>query len=156
MSAIAREGVDFFPLSVDYEEKLYAAGRIPGSFMRREGRPSEASILIARVTDRPLRPLFPDDMRNEVQVIVTPLSHDQENHADMLSIIAASAALTHLGRALGRPDWRGARRHDRRRVRDQPDHPARWKTASLTCAWRARPTRSSWSKPARTKWTKKR
>ncbi|MCZ7540090.1 MAG: polyribonucleotide nucleotidyltransferase [Anaerolineae bacterium] len=93
MSAAAREGIDFFPLSVDYEEKLYAAGRIPGSFMRREGRPSEASILIARVTDRPLRPLFPNDLRNEVQVIVTPLSHDQENHADMLSIIAASAAL---------------------------------------------------------------
>ncbi len=94
MSSTAREGIDFFPLSVDYEEKLYAAGRIPGSFMRREGRPSEASILIARVTDRPLRPLFPKDMRNEVQVIVTPLSHDQEHHADMLSIIAASAALT--------------------------------------------------------------
>ncbi|GIV81297.1 MAG: hypothetical protein KatS3mg051_0651 [Anaerolineae bacterium] len=93
MSATARQGVDFFPLSVDYEEKLYAAGRIPGSFMRREGRPSEASILIARVTDRPLRPLFPKDLRNEVQVIVTPLSHDQENHADILSIIAASAAL---------------------------------------------------------------
>jgi polyribonucleotide nucleotidyltransferase len=93
MSAAAREGIDFFPLSVDYEEKLYAAGRIPGSFMRREGRPSEASVLIARVTDRPLRPLFPQDMRNEVQVIVTPLSHDQENHADILSIIAASAAL---------------------------------------------------------------
>ncbi len=93
MSAAAREGIDFFPLSVDYEEKLYAAGRIPGSFMRREGRPSEASILIARVTDRPLRPLFPKDLRNEVQVIVTPLSHDQENHADILSIIAASAAL---------------------------------------------------------------
>ncbi|MEW6579574.1 MAG: polyribonucleotide nucleotidyltransferase, partial [Chloroflexota bacterium] len=93
MSAAAREGIDFFPLSVDYEEKLYAAGRIPGSFMRREGRPSEASILIARVTDRPLRPLFPKDLRNEVQVIVTPLSHDQENHADMLSIVAASAAL---------------------------------------------------------------
>jgi polyribonucleotide nucleotidyltransferase len=93
MSTTAREGIDFFPLSVDYEEKLYAAGRIPGSFMRREGRPSEASILIARVTDRPLRPLFPKDMRNEVQVIVTPLSHDQENHVDILSIIAASAAL---------------------------------------------------------------
>ncbi len=93
MSALPREGIDFFPLSVDYEEKLYAAGRIPGSFMRREGRPSEASILIARVTDRPLRPLFPKDMRNEVQVIVTPLSHDQENHADMLAILAASAAL---------------------------------------------------------------
>jgi polyribonucleotide nucleotidyltransferase len=93
MSAIPREGIDFFPLSVDYEEKLYAAGRIPGSFMRREGRPSTASILIARVTDRPLRPLFPKNMRNEVQVIVMPLSHDQENHADIPAIVAASAAL---------------------------------------------------------------
>ncbi len=93
MSATPREGIDFFPLSVDYEEKLYAAGRIPGSFHRREGRPSEASILIARVTDRPLRPLFPKDMRNEVQVILTPLSHDQEHHADVLAIVAASAAL---------------------------------------------------------------
>jgi len=94
MSENPREGIDFFPLSVDYEERLYAAGRIPGSFMRREGRPSEASILIARVTDRPLRPLFPKDLRNEVQVIVSPLSHDQETHADILSIIAASTALT--------------------------------------------------------------
>ncbi len=113
MSAIAREGVDFFPLSVDYEERLYAAGRIPGSFMRREGRPSEASILIARVTDRPLRPLFPEDMRNEVQVIITPLSHDQENHADMLSVIAASAALTISDVPWGGPIGRRARRHDR-------------------------------------------
>ena len=93
MSANPREGIDFFPLSVDYEEKLYAAGRIPGSFQRREGRPSAASILIARVTDRPLRPLFPKDMRNEVQVILMPLSHDQEHHADIPAINAASAAL---------------------------------------------------------------
>jgi polyribonucleotide nucleotidyltransferase len=93
MSKQPREGVDFFPLSVDYEERMYAAGRIPGSFFRREGRPSEAAILIARVTDRPLRPLFPKDLFNEVQVIVTALAHDQENHADMLSIIGASAAL---------------------------------------------------------------
>ncbi len=94
MSAQPREGVDFFPLSVDYEERMYAAGRIPGSFFRREGRPSEAAVLIARVTDRPLRPLFPQDLLNEVQIIVTALSHDQENHADMLCIIGASAALT--------------------------------------------------------------
>ncbi len=93
MSTNPREGIDFFPLSVDYEEKLYAAGRIPGSFQRREGRPSAASILIARVTDRPLRPLFPKDMRNEVQVILMPLSHDQEHHADIPAINAASAAL---------------------------------------------------------------
>src|SRR5690606_15369440 len=78
----------------DYEEKLYAAGRIPGSYFRREGRPSEGAILTSRVVDRPLRPLFPDNMRNEVQVILTAFSHDQENHIDMLAVIAASAALT--------------------------------------------------------------
>jgi polyribonucleotide nucleotidyltransferase len=93
MSAHARPGIDFFPLSVDYEEKMYAAGRIPGSFFRREGRPSEQAILIARVIDRPLRPLFPDDMRNEVQIIMTAFSHDQEHQVDMLGIIAASTAL---------------------------------------------------------------
>jgi polyribonucleotide nucleotidyltransferase len=88
-----RPGIDFFPLSVDYEEKMYAAGRIPGSFFRREGRPSEQAILTARVIDRPLRPLFPDDLRNEVQVIMTAFSHDQQHHTDMLGIIAASAAV---------------------------------------------------------------
>lgn len=94
MSAQEREGIDFFPLTVDFEERLYAAGRIPGSFFRREGRPTESAILISRLTDRPLRPLFPKDMRNEVQVIVTPLSQDEQHQADILSIIAASAALT--------------------------------------------------------------
>lgn len=94
MSKRAREGIDFFPLSVDYEEKMYAAGRIPGSYFRREGRQSEGAILTSRVVDRPLRPLFPHDMRNEVQIILTTFSHDQEHQADMLGIIAASAALT--------------------------------------------------------------
>ncbi|MDZ4671478.1 MAG: polyribonucleotide nucleotidyltransferase [Phototrophicales bacterium] len=93
MSNNVREGLDFFPLSVDYEEKLYAAGRIPGSFYRREGRPSETAILTSRVVDRTLRPLFQDDMRNEVQVILMSLSHDQEHHTDMLGIIAASCAV---------------------------------------------------------------
>ncbi|MDI9639599.1 polyribonucleotide nucleotidyltransferase, partial [Geitlerinema splendidum] len=93
MSKNPREGTDFFPLSVDYEEKLYAAGRIPGSFFRREGRPSESAILISRVVDRTLRPLFPENMRNDVQVILTAFSHDQENQIDMLGIIAASTAL---------------------------------------------------------------
>jgi len=93
MSRSVREGIDFFPLSVDYEEKMYAAGRIPGSYFRREGRPTEAAILTSRVVDRPLRPLFPEDMRNEVQVLLTALSSDQENHVDMLGIIAASAAI---------------------------------------------------------------
>jgi len=93
MSKNVREGLDFFPLSVDYEEKLYAAGRIPGSFFRREGRPNEQAILISRVIDRTLRPLFPDNMRNEVQIILLSFSHDQEHQVDMLGIIAASTAL---------------------------------------------------------------
>jgi len=87
-----REGVDFFPLTVDYEERLYAAGKIPGAFQRREGRPSESAILTCRLTDRPLRPLFPKGFRNDVQIIVTALSSDQENEPDILTIVAASAA----------------------------------------------------------------
>ncbi len=88
-----REGIDFFPLSVEFEEKLYAAGRIPGSFFRREGRPSEEAILTARLTDRPLRPLFNKSSRNEVQIVITALSSDGEHHLDILAINSASAAL---------------------------------------------------------------
>jgi polyribonucleotide nucleotidyltransferase len=87
-----REGVDFLPLTVDYEERLYAAGKIPGAFQRREGRPSENAILTCRLTDRPLRPLFPKGFRNDVQIIITALSSDQENEPDILTIVAASAA----------------------------------------------------------------
>ncbi|MBX6350409.1 MAG: polyribonucleotide nucleotidyltransferase [Clostridia bacterium] len=89
-----REGVDFFPLRVDYEERQYAAGRIPGSFFRREGRPSERAILSARLIDRPIRPLFPKGFRNDVQVVATVLSYDGENAPDVTSIVGASAALT--------------------------------------------------------------
>ncbi|NLW71887.1 MAG: polyribonucleotide nucleotidyltransferase [Chloroflexi bacterium] len=88
-----REGADFFPLTVDYEERMYAGGRIPGSFFRREGRPSTDATLVARLTDRPLRPLFPHGMRNEVQVVLMSLSADAENAIDMLAINAGSAAL---------------------------------------------------------------
>ncbi len=88
-----REGIDFLPLSVDLEERLYAAGRIPGSFFRREGRPSEAAILIDRLIDRPLRPLFPKTYRNEIQIIVTALSSDGQNYLDIPSLVGASAAL---------------------------------------------------------------
>ena len=88
-----RDGIDFFPLSVEYEERLYAGGRIPGSFFRREGRPGTEAILTARLTDRPLRPLFQDGMRNEVQVIMFTLSSDGENPLDILAINAASAAI---------------------------------------------------------------
>ena len=88
-----REGVDFFPLTVDVEERAYAAGKIPGSFFRREGRPTEDAILTCRLTDRPLRPSFPDGFRNETQVVTTVLGADQVNPHDVLSINAASAAL---------------------------------------------------------------
>jgi polyribonucleotide nucleotidyltransferase len=94
MSEKPREGIDFFPLSVDYEERMYAGGRIPGSFFRREGRPSEAAILTGRLTDRPLRPLFPKDMRNDVQIILYALSSDGETQLDTLAILGASCALT--------------------------------------------------------------
>jgi polyribonucleotide nucleotidyltransferase len=87
------DGADFFPLTVDFEERLYAAGRIPGSFFRREGRPSESAILTSRLIDRPLRPLFPDDYRNEVQVVATALSSDSQNLLDIPAIIGASTAL---------------------------------------------------------------
>ncbi len=88
-----REGIDFLPLTVDYQEKAYAAGKIPGGFFRREGRPSEKETLTSRLIDRPLRPLFPEGFYNEVQVIVSVLSADDGNCSDFLGIIAASAAL---------------------------------------------------------------
>jgi polyribonucleotide nucleotidyltransferase len=94
MAAAPREGIDFFPLTADYEEKLYAAGKIPGGFIRREGRPSEQAILNSRLIDRPIRPLFPKDFRNDVQVIATVLSVDQESDPAILAIIGASTALT--------------------------------------------------------------
>src|SRR6201993_5127123 len=92
-----REGVDFLPLTVDYQEKAYAAGRIPGGYFKREGRPTEKETLVSRLIDRPIRPLFVDGWRNETQVIVTVLSHDMENDPDILALVAASAALTISG-----------------------------------------------------------
>jgi polyribonucleotide nucleotidyltransferase len=92
-----REGVDFLPLTVDYQEKSYAAGRIPGGYFKREGRPTEKETLVSRLIDRPVRPLFVDGWRNETQVIVTTLSHDMENDPDILAMVAASAALTLSG-----------------------------------------------------------
>jgi polyribonucleotide nucleotidyltransferase len=88
-----REGVDFLPLTVDYQEKYYAAGRIPGGYFKREGRPTEKETLVSRLIDRPIRPLFADGWRNETQVIVTTLSHDLENDPDILALVASSAAL---------------------------------------------------------------
>jgi len=92
-----REGVDFLPLTVDYQEKTYAAGRIPGGYFKREGRPTEKETLVSRLIDRPIRPLFVDGWRNETQVIVTTLSHDMENDPDILALVASSAALVLSG-----------------------------------------------------------
>ncbi|MEK7847265.1 MAG: polyribonucleotide nucleotidyltransferase, partial [Nitrospinota bacterium] len=90
----SKEGIDFLPLTVDYREKFYAAGKIPGGFFKREGKPSEREVLISRLIDRPLRPLFPEGFTNEVQIICFVLSADQKYDPDILSIIGASAALT--------------------------------------------------------------
>ena len=93
----AKPGQDFFPLTVNYQEKFYAAGRIPGGFFKREGRPTEKETLVSRLIDRPIRPLFPAGFRNEVQVVVNVLSHDLENDPDIVGLVAASAALTLSG-----------------------------------------------------------
>ena len=94
MSAKPREGIDFFPLSVDYEEKLYSVGKIPGSFLKREGRPSEKAILTSRLVDRPIRPLFPKDMRNDVSVVCTVMSVDHDCQPEIAAMVGTSIALT--------------------------------------------------------------
>ena len=98
-----RDGQDFFPLSVNYQEKYYAAGKIPGGYFKREARPTESEQLISRLIDRPIRPLFPSSFMNEVQLLPTVLSYDGENQADVLSIIASSAALAISGLPFGGP-----------------------------------------------------
>ena len=92
-----KPGQDFFPLTVNYQEKAFAAGKIPGGFFKREGRPSENETLVSRLIDRPIRPLFPDGFRNEVQVVATVLCHDLENDPDIVALIGCSAALTLSG-----------------------------------------------------------
>src|SRR5689334_10952892 len=92
-----KPGQDFFPLTVNYQEKTFAAGKIPGGFFKREGRPSEKEVLTSRLIDRPIRPLFAPEFRNETQVVCTVLSHDLENDPDIVSLIGASAALTLSG-----------------------------------------------------------
>jgi len=102
MSAKPRDGIDWFPLSVDFEEKLYSVGKIPGSFQRREGRPSEKAVLAGRVIDRPIRPLFPKDMRNDVGVVATVMSVDQDCPPDMVAMLGVSIALS-----ISEIPWRG-------------------------------------------------
>ncbi|MDB5612975.1 MAG: pnp [Devosia sp.] len=93
----AKAGIDFFPLTVNYQEKYFAAGKIPGGYFKREGRPTENETLTSRLIDRPIRPLFPDGYRHETQVVITVLQHDMENNPDVLAMVAASAALTISG-----------------------------------------------------------
>src|SRR5918998_4218683 len=93
----AKPGQDFFPLTVNYQERYFAAGRIPGGFFKREGRPTEKDTLTSRLIDRPIRPLFPEGYKNDTQVIATVLSHDLENDPDIVAMVAASAALTLSG-----------------------------------------------------------
>src|SRR4051794_38197939 len=92
-----KPGIDFFPLTVNYQEKTFAAGKIPGGFFKREGRPTEKEVLTSRLIDRPIRPLFAAGYRNETQVVCTVLSHDLENDPDIVAMIGASAALTISG-----------------------------------------------------------
>src|SRR5438874_612935 len=93
MARKAKETAEFFPLMVEYQEKTYAAGKIPGGFFKREGKPTESEVLTSRVIDRSIRPLFPEGFYNEVQVVATVLSHDTDNDSDVPALIGASAAL---------------------------------------------------------------
>ena len=117
----AKEGQDFFPLTVDYREKAAAAGKFPGGYFKREGRPTEKEILTCRLTDRPIRPLFPKGWYNEVQVQTVVLSADGENDPDILSIIGASAVADGQRHSVGRPARRRARRPHQRQIHCQPD-----------------------------------
>ena len=115
-----RPGIDFFPLTVNYQEKTYAAGKIPGGFFKREGRPSEKETLTSRLIDRPIRPLFVEGFKHETQVVVTVLSHDMENDPDIVGMVAASAALTLSGVPFLGPIGAARVGVDRRPVRAQP------------------------------------
>ena len=101
-----KPGLDFFPLTVNYQEKAFAAGKIPGGFFKREGRPSEKEMLTSRLIDRPIRPLFPEGFRNETQVVGTDAGHDLENDPDIVAMVGRSAALTHLRHPVHGPDRR--------------------------------------------------
>jgi polyribonucleotide nucleotidyltransferase len=116
----AKEGLDFFPLTVEYRENSYSAGRIPGNYFRREGRPSEKEVLTCRLIDRPVRPLFPDGYRFETQVVGTVISSDGENDPDVIAITGASCAL-YLSDIVFHADRRGAHRADRRQICRQSD-----------------------------------
>ena len=119
-SAKPRDGIDFFPLSVDFEEKLYSVGKIPGSFLKREGRPSEKATLTCRMIDRPIRPLFPKDMRNDVSIVCTVMSVDPDSSPEIAAHDRHLHRLVHLRHPLERPHLRRVRGSGGRGVRHQP------------------------------------
>ena len=127
----SRPGQDFFPLTVNYQEKAFAAGKIPGGFFKREGRPSEKEVLVSRLIDRPIRPLFPDGFRNEVQIVATVLSHDLENDPDIVALVGCSAALTLSGIPFFGPVARRPRRLHERPVHPEPDRRCRLEDTEL-------------------------
>ena len=133
-----KPGQNFFPLTVNYQEKAFAAGKIPGGFFKREGRPSEKETLTSRLIDRPIRPLFPEGFSNETQVVVTVLAHDGENDPDILGMVAASAALTISGVPFLGPIAAARVGYAERRVHPQPGDRADHAAAI-----------SIWSSPAR-------
>ncbi|MCZ7677304.1 MAG: hypothetical protein M5U28_00395 [Sandaracinaceae bacterium] len=137
--AEGRPGIDFLPLSVDYVEKTYAAGKIPGGFFKREGRLRNHEILTSRLIDRPCRPLFPDGYRNEVQIVATVLSHDLENPSDVLSLLGASAAL-HISHIPG-PGRSGACASDAWTAAGSPTRPTP-SSSRATASWSSRRRRT--------------
>ena len=113
-----KDGVDFFPLTVDYEEKLYAAGKIPGGFLKREGKASEKAILCSRLIDRPIRPLFPKGYRNDVQVVATVLSVDMDNTPDVLAMVDVYKRQIIERAVFDRVQEEVSRRNSKRKVKD--------------------------------------
>jgi len=146
----AREGQDFFPLTVDYQEKFYAGGRIPGGFFKREGRPTEKETLISRLIDRPIRPLFPEDYKNEVQIIATLMSLNPEIEGDVPALIGASAAMALCGTPFQAPRsprlaiWAAARAGRSRSCLRSRRHPRPYRSRCRS-ACRQPPPRRRWA-----------
>ena len=127
-------GLDFFPLTVNYEERLYAAGKIPGGFIKREGRPSEKAVLTSRLIDRPIRPLFADGFRNDVQVISLVLSVDNDSSPEMAAMLGSSLALIRVGHSFRRTDcWSSNWTYRRRIYRESDIRSIRKKRFRLNC-----------------------
>ncbi len=143
-----REGQDFFPLTVDYVEKFYSAGRIPGGFFKREGRPTEKETLTSRLIDRPVRPLFPEEYKNEVQVIAQVVSLNPEVDGDVPAMIGASAALSLAGIPFNGPIGAARVGYANGKYLLNPTRPNSRPLIS-TSSSRAPPMRSSWSNPKR-------